>query len=155
MAEEESLVLIKPDALARGLAGAVLSRLEALRLELIGAKVVRVTQQLAQEHYRTIRDKPFFQETVDYLLGRFHNAPAVLAFVFRGPDAIDRIRQVAGATNPERADPMTIRGALGRITTNGIMENVLHASSDPKEAKREVTLWFRPQELLRPKAPSP
>ena len=66
-----------------------------------------------------------------------------------GPDAIERVRQVTGATNPEKADPMSIRGAYGRNLSTGLMENVLHASSDPMEAAREIRLWFQPHELLR------
>lgn len=149
MAEQATLVLIKPDAIRRGLAGAALSRLEALRLEVIGAKVMRVSKELAEEHYRPIRGKPFFDETVEYLQGRLHGIAYVLAFVFWGPDAIARVRQIAGTTHPEQADPASIRGAFGRITTSGLMENVLHASSDSAEAEREIQLWFQPHELLR------
>ena len=146
---QATLVLIKPDALQRGLAGAVLSRLEPLKLDIIGAKVVRLSQELAEEHYKSIKDKPFFRETVEHLQGTRHGMGYVLAFVFWGPDAIERVRQVTGATNPEKADPMTIRGALGRNLSSGLMENVLHASSAPAEAQREIAMWFKPEELLR------
>jgi nucleoside-diphosphate kinase len=153
MENQASLVLIKPDALKRGLAGEALSRLETLQLEIIGAKVMRVSQELAEEHYKHLRDKPFFQEAVNHIRGKLHGLDYVLAFVFWGPDAVERIRQVTGATNPERAEPMTIRGAFGRITTGGLMENVIHASSDPAEARREIRLWFKPEELLREMVP--
>jgi nucleoside-diphosphate kinase len=148
-AGQATLVLIKPDAIQRGLSGAVLSRLEELQLELIGAKAVHVSKALAEEHYQPIRDKPFFDETVAHLQGRLHGVPSVLALVFWGARAIERVRRLAGATHPERADPTTIRGALGRMTSAGLMENVLHASSDPREAEREIRLWFKPKELLR------
>lgn len=147
--EQAVLVLIKPDAIKRQLMGAVLSRLETLDLELIGAKVVRVDRELAQEHYKPLREKPFFEELTQYLCGQLHHVDFVLALVFCGEEAIHRIRQLTGATNPEAADPTTIRGAYGRVTTQGWMENLLHASSDESEAQREIPLWFHPEELLR------
>ena len=149
MAEEATLVIIKPDAIQRGLTGAVLSRLDELRLEIIGAKVVRVSRELAEAHYSHLREKPFFREIVDYLQGKLHDTPAVLAFVLWGEDAIGRVRRLTGATHPEQAHPTSIRGALGRMRTTGLMENVVHASSDSREAEREVSLWFKPHELLR------
>lgn len=149
MANQATLVIIKPDAIQKGLAGAAFSRLEPLKLDIIGAKVVQVSHELAEEHYKHIKDKPFFRETVEHLKGTLHGVGYVLAFVLWGPDAIERVRQVTGATNPEKAEPMTIRGALGRNLSSGLMENVLHASSDPVEAQREIALWFRPEELLR------
>jgi nucleoside-diphosphate kinase len=148
MADEATLVVIKPEAFQRGLAGAVLSRLEALRLELIGAKVVRVTEQMARTHYDHLRDRPFFPSLLDHLQGKLHGIPYVLALVFRGPGAIARVREVTGATDPERADPRSIRGQFGRNTRDGLMENLLHASSDAEEAGREIALWFSPGELL-------
>ncbi len=147
MADESTLVIVKPDALARGLMGAALSRLEPLKLEIVGVKVTAVSQELAETHYVHIRNKPFFQETVEHLRGLRHNVPYVLAFVLRGRDAIARVREVTGATNPEQAEPQTIRGALGRNLSTGLMENVIHASSDAKEAEREIRLWFQPDEL--------
>jgi nucleoside-diphosphate kinase len=149
MHEQATLVLVKPDAIQRRLAGAVLSRLEALPLELIGAKVVRVSLALAAEQYKPLQGKPFYSELLEYIQGKRHGTEALVAFVFWGPNAIEHVRQVAGATNPEQADPTSLRGAFGRMTTNGLMENVLHASSDPKEAEREIKLWFKPEELIR------
>ena len=150
MADQATLVVIKPDAIQKGLVGAALSRIEPLKLQIIGVKIMPVSKELAEEHYKHIKQKPFFQETVDHLRGLLHGVTHVLAFVFYGPDAIERVRQVTGATNPEKADPQTIRGAFGRNLTTGLMENVIHASSDPTEAKREIALWFKPEELLRP-----
>ena len=149
MAQQATLVVFKPDAIKRGLVGAAFSKLEPLQLEIVGAKVTTVSQALAEAHYQHIREKPFFRETVDHLRGTPHGVPAVLALVLWGPDAIERVRQVMGATNPEQADPMSIRGAYGRNLSTGLMENVLHASSDPMEAAREIRLWFQPHELLR------
>ena len=153
-APSASLVIIKPDAIRRRLAGAVLSRLEGLDLRLVGAKLVRVSRALAETHYAALQQEPFFEELIQQLCGELHGVEAVLALVYAGPEAVAKIRRAAGATNPEAADPSTIRGALGRMRTNGWMENVLHASSDAQEARREITLWFRPEELLEPIYPT-
>lgn len=143
------LVVIKPDMIARRLIGVVFSRLESLGLELIGAKVVRVTQAQAEKHYQHIREKAFFKETVDFMIGKLHGVEGVLVLVFWGPNAIQQIRDVAGATNPDAAEPASLRAGLGRNTATGLMENVLHASSDAEEAQREIRLWFKPEELIR------
>lgn len=148
MSVETTLVIIKPDALQKGVMGAVLTRVEELKLEFLAAKVVRPTREMVEEHYRHIRGRPFFQETVDHMLGKLHGVPYVLAFILRGPEAITRLRQIAGATDPEKADPQSLRGQFGRTRTTGLMENVLHASSDAAEAEREIQLWFQPHELL-------
>lgn len=150
MSSEATLVLIKPDAIARGLTGLVLHRLEEAKLSMVGAKVVRVSRRLAEEHYHALRDKPFFPELLRHLCGELHGVDHVLALVYAGEDAVAKIRQLAGATNPEAAELTTIRGAFGRNTASGVMENVLHASSDAQEAEREITLWFKPEELIRP-----
>src|SRR3990167_4102549 len=88
MANQATLVIIKPDAIQRGFVGAVLSQLETLRLECIGAKAVAVSRELAEAHYQNIREKPFFVETVEYLQGTRHGMPYVLAFVLWGPEAV-------------------------------------------------------------------
>ena len=149
MADQATLVIIKPDAIQKGLVGAAISRLEPLKLEIIGVKIMPVSQELAEAHYKHIKERPFFRETVDHLRGVLHGVTHVLAFVLWGPEAIERVRQVTGATNPEKADPQTIRGALGRNLSTGLMENVIHASSNPTDAQREIALWFKPEELLR------
>jgi len=153
MAIESTLVLVKPDATQRGLAGAVLSRLEQLRLDVIGAKVVRVSRALAEEHYRELRSKPFFEELLNHLQGNFHGGAPVFAFVFQGDNAIQRVRDVTGSTHPEKADPFSLRGSLGRISMQGVMENVLHASASLADAEREIRLWFKPDDLL-PRRPA-
>ena len=149
MATQATLVVIKPDTIHRGLTGAVLSRLDALRLEIIGAKITRVSRELAEAHYSNIRGKPFFDETVEFLQGKRHGVTGVLALVYWGEDAIERVRLLTGATHPEKADPASLRGAFGRMHTSGLMENVLHASGTPADAEREIRLWFQPSELLR------
>ncbi len=150
MAIEQTLVLIKPDGFKRGLTGLVIDRLDQAGLELIGAKMVGVSEKLAKEHYQDLADKPFFPNLIRYIRGEFHDLKAnqVLALVYQGEGAIALTRKVAGATNPEQADPHSIRGSFGRVTTQGQFENVLHASGNAGDALREVALWFKAEELV-------
>lgn len=147
---EATLVLIKPDGLAKSLTGNILTRLSEAKLEIAAAKCVRVSQELAEEHYRALRDKPFYSALIEYITGKYHSRKKVLALVYVGQNAIKRVRQLSGATNPEEADPTTIRGQYGRITTKGVYENVIHASATPPEAEREIKLWFQPDEIIFP-----
>jgi len=142
------LILIKPDGLKKSLTGNILTRLSETKLEIVAAKMVRVSQELAQEHYKHLKDKPFFGEIVQYLQGDLHDRKKVMALVYWGSDAITKCRDLAGATNPEEAESTSIRGAYGRITTNGVYENVIHVSSNPAEAEREIKLWFSPNEII-------
>ena len=144
--EESTLVIIKPDGLVKSLTGNVLTRLSETKLVIIGAKIKVVSRELAEEHYRHLKDKPFFPEIVRYLMGEFHTK-RTMALVYYGEDAIQKVRQVCGATNPEEAAPGTIRGSFGRITTKGVYENVIHASSNREDAEREIKLWFKPDEI--------
>lgn len=152
MAIEQTLILIKPDGWKRGLTGLVIDRLDNSGLELVGAKVVSVSESLAKEHYKDLADKPFFPNLIRYIRGEFHDLKRqqVLALVYRGEGAIAQVRKIAGATNPEQADPHSIRGSFGRVTTQGQFENVLHASGNAADAEREVKLWFKADELLAP-----
>jgi nucleoside-diphosphate kinase len=145
---QQTLVIIKPDGLKKSLTGNILTRLSETKLEIVAAKVVRVSRELAVEHYKHLKDKPFFEDLIKYIQGEFHNRRKVLAMVYWGEDAIKKVRDIAGATNPEEADPVSIRGAYGRITTKGIYENVIHTSSNEKEAEREIKLWFKPDEII-------
>ncbi|MBI5624472.1 MAG: nucleoside-diphosphate kinase [Elusimicrobia bacterium] len=148
---EKTLILIKPDGMHRKLTGLVIDRLDAAGLDLVGTKMVSVTEKLAREHYKSHEGKPFFPNLIKYIRGEFHGFKdhRVLALVYRGENAIGKARAVAGATNPEHAAPGTIRGSFGRISTAGQFENVVHASSDEADAEREVNLWFKPDELLK------
>ena len=150
MAIEQLLILIKPDGIKKSLTGNILTKLSEARMVIIGAKVVKVSRELAEQHYYQLKDKPFFNDLANYIQGKIYGEPwdRVLALVYQGEDAIVRMRKIAGATNPEEADPVSIRGAYGRITTKGIYENVVHCSSDPSEAEREIKLWFKPEEIV-------
>lgn len=145
---QATLVLIKPDGLKKSLTGNILTRLSETKLEIVAAKVVRVSRELAEAHYCHLKDKPFFPELIKYLQGELHDRKKVLAMIYWGEDAINKVRQLAGATNPEEADPTTIRGSYGRITTKGLYENVIHASTNEAEAEREIKLWFSPDEVI-------
>lgn len=150
MAMEQTLVLIKPDAIKKSLTGNILTHLARADLQMVAARMVRVERALAEEHYAALRRQPFFEELIDYICGRLHGCEKVLALVYYGEDAIRKVRALCGATNPEEADPTSIRGAYGRITTKGVFENVIHASADPRDAEREIKLWFMPKEVLDP-----
>lgn len=145
---QAALILIKPDGLKKSLTGNILTRLSETKLEIVAAKIVRVSKDLAAEHYKHLKDKPFFGEIIKYLQGELHDRKKVMALVYWGKDAIKKCRDLAGATNPEEADPTSIRGSYGRITTTGVYENVIHVSSNEIEAEREIKLWFAPGEII-------
>ena len=142
------LILVKPDGLKKSLTGNILTRLSETKLEIVAAKMVRVTKELAEEHYKHLKDKPFFGEIIKYLQGELHDRKKVMALVYWGEDAIKKCRELAGATNPEEAESTSIRGSYGRITTSGVYENVIHVSSNASEAEREIKLWFTPGEII-------
>ena len=146
--DQATLILIKPDGLKKSLTGNILTRLSETNLEIVAAKMVRVSKKLAQEHYQHLKDKPFFPEVVKYICGELHNRKKVMALIYWGEDAIVKCRQLAGSTNPEEAEATTIRGSYGRITTLGVYENVVHVSANEPDAQREIKLWFSPEEII-------
>ena len=143
----QTLVLIKPDGLKKSLTGNVLTRLSETKLDIIGARVVKVSRELAEEHYKQLKNEPFFNELIKYIMGHYHKKK-VMALVYWGEEAIEKVRKICGATNPEEADMVSIRGQFGRITTKGVYENVIHASASEEEAEREIKLWFAPDEVI-------
>ena len=145
--EEQTLILIKPDGLKKSLTGNVLTRLSETKLDIVAAKIIKVSRELAEAHYAMLKDKPFFPELIKYIMGEYHKKK-VMALVYWGEDAITKVRQICGSTNPEEADPVSIRGAYGRITTKGVYENVIHASTNLQEAEREIKLWFQPDDII-------
>ena len=145
---ERTLVLIKPDGLSKSLTGNILTRLSETKLEIAAAKCLHVSRELAEEHYKSLRHKHFFEEVISYIQGDFHLRKKVMALVYVGQGAITKVRELAGSTNPEEADSVSIRGQYGRITTKGVYENVIHASSGLEEAEREIKLWFDPDEII-------
>lgn len=145
---QATLILIKPDGLKKSLTGNILTRLSETRLEIVAAKIARVSDELAREHYKHLQEKPFFEELVKYIRGELHNRKKVMALVYWGENAITKCRELAGATNPEEAEPTSIRGSYGRITTTGVYENVIHVSANEPEAEREIKLWFHSDEII-------
>jgi nucleoside-diphosphate kinase len=147
---QNTLILIKPDGLKKSLTGNILTKLSETRLTIVGARVVSVSKELAEQHYISLKDKPFFPELINYIRGEIYGEEyrRVMAMVYRGQDAIKKVRTISGATNPEESDSTSIRGAYGRITTKGVFENVIHASSSDEDAEREIKLWFKPDELV-------
>ena len=124
--------------------------LSATQLKIVGTKIVKVTKEHAEKHYVELKTKKpqVYQETIDYITGKYHT-DRVMALVYVGDDAIEKIRKVCGKTNPEEADPISIRGRYGRINTKtGVFENVIHASDSPENAEREIKLWFSPEEIV-------
>ena len=145
--DEQTLVLIKPDGLKKSLTGNVLTRLSETKLDIVAAKIVRVSRELAEKHYGHMKEKKFYSELIKYIMGDFHKKK-VMAMVYWGDGAISKVREICGVTNPEEADAVSIRGAYGRITTKGVYENVIHASTNKEEAEREIKLWFEPDEII-------
>jgi nucleoside-diphosphate kinase len=162
---EQTLVLIKPDALRNSLTGYVLSLLSEFHtgLRFAGAKIVHVNKMLAEEHYAEHRGKIFYPSLIDYIMGRlhYHDEPQkrrVIAFVYQGPDATKKMRDICGPTNPHVARetrPGCVR-SLGTIVPikdsdgNIIgerMDNLIHASATDGEAEREIKLWFQPVDI--------
>jgi nucleoside-diphosphate kinase len=133
MAAERTLVLIKPDAMRRGLAGEILRRLEERGLEVREAKLVEVDDTLAREHYAEHAEKPFFGELVEFI-----TSGPTLALVLEGEGAIATVRSTMGATNPADATPGSIRGDLAL----SMPDNLVHGSDSPESSAREIALWF-------------
>ena len=148
--KEQTLVIIKPDGLKKSLTGNILTRLSETKLRIVAAKVVRVSRELAEKHYAHLKDKPFFEEVIKYIMGELHGKKyrRVIALVYDGEDAIEKVRKLAGITNPEEAEPTSIRGQYGRLTTCGLFENVVHCSANAVEAQQEIKLWFGPEEII-------
>jgi nucleoside-diphosphate kinase len=147
MKNQQTLVLIKPDGLKKSLTGNVLTRLSETKLDIVAAKIVQVSKELAESHYVHLNKEPFFDDLIKYLMGEYHKKK-VMALIYWGPEAITKVRAICGATNPEEADSVSIRGAYGRITTKGVYENVIHASSNEQDAEREIKLWFQPDDVI-------
>jgi len=136
---ERSLVLIKPDAMQRKLAGAIITRLEKQELKLAAIKMLHLDEALAQRHYAIHKDKPFFSSLVDYI----SSAPIVAA-VFEGKGAIVVIRKTMGATDPAKAEAGTIRGDFGL----DIEHNSVHSSDSAETAEEEIKLFFSEDEIF-------
>lgn len=162
---EQTLVLIKPDALKNSLTGYVLSQLSEVHsgVRFAGAKIVHVHKMLAEEHYAEHRGKAFYPPLIEYIMGRAHypdepHRRRVIAFVYRGPDAVQKIRDIVGPTNPHVAREkkpgcvrslgtiVPVKDAAGNVVGDR-MDNLIHASATVPEAEREIKLWFKPNDI--------
>jgi nucleoside-diphosphate kinase len=133
MAVERTLILAKPDAVARGLAGEIVARFERRGLKLRAARLLTASRELGETHYAEHREKPFFGELVDFIT----SAPT-LAFVLEGEGAVAVARKTIGATNPAAAEPGSLRGDYALA----MPDNLVHGSDSPESAEREIALWF-------------
>jgi nucleoside-diphosphate kinase len=138
VAVEQTLVLVKPDAMVRGLAGEILGRFERRGLVVRAARLVRVDRELAERHYEEHSEKPFFGELVEFI-----TSGPTLALVLEGESAIPVVRTSMGATNPADSSPGTIRGDLALA----MPDNLVHGSDAPESARREIELWFSDEPL--------
>lgn len=134
---EKTLLLIKPDGVARGLTGEVLARIERKGYTIVDLKMVTATEELLGEHYVEHREKAFFPDLVEYMT----SGPIVAAIV-EGARVVEGVRSLSGSTEPTLAAPGTIRGDLGRDWGTGQIENIVHSSDSPESAAREIALWF-------------
>ena len=139
MAVERTLVLVKPDGVARGLAGEILRRFEARGLTMRAGRLLTVSRELAEEHYAEHKEKPFFGELVTFI-----TSSPTLALVLEGEGAIAVVRSTMGSTNPAQSAPGTIRGDLAL----SMPDNLVHGSDSPESATREVALWFSDDQLV-------
>ena len=140
MPKEQTFVMIKPDAVQRGLTGAIISRFEQKGIKIVAMKLVSVSRELAEKHYAIHKGKPFFEPTVNYI-----TSSPVVAMVLEGINAIEMVRNMMGKTDPQKAELGTIRGDYGQF----IGRNIVHGSDSPETAEFEINLWFTQEELAK------
>jgi len=136
---EKTFIMVKPDGVQRGLIGDIVLRFEKKGFQLKGAKLMQISEELAQEHYGEHKDKPFFGELVDFI-----TSGPVFAMVWEGENVIATARKMMGATNPSESDVGTIRGDYGLT----VGKNIIHGSDSEQSAKREIGLFFNENELI-------
>ncbi len=137
--KERTLILIKPDAMERGLAGEIITRFEKKGLKIVGMKMIKLDDEILNEHYSHLRDKPFFGEIVNYM-----KSTPIIAMVLEGEGAIEIVRKIVGATRPWEAEPGTIRGDMAI----GLPGNLIHASDSPETAEVEIKRFFKEDEIF-------
>ena len=136
---ERSLVLIKPDAMERDLAGVIIGRIQKEGLKLKGLKMLRLDRPLAERHYAVHKGKSFFNDLIDFI-----TSTPIVAAAFEGENAVERVRKLMGATDPAKAAPGTIRRDYGL----DVQRNSTHASDSPENAEKEIALFFKKNELF-------
>ncbi len=138
MAKQRTFLMVKPDGVQRNLIGEIVSRFEKKGFQLIGAKLLNVPRELAEQHYAEHKERPFFGELVDFI-----TSGPVFAMVWEGDNVVSMARTMMGKTNPVDAAPGTIRGDYA--VSLGM--NIIHGSDAPETAEREIALWFNPEEI--------
>ncbi|MBM3939587.1 MAG: nucleoside-diphosphate kinase [SAR202 cluster bacterium] len=136
---ERTLILLKPDALQRGLCGRIIARLEDRGLKLAGMKLMRMDMAVARKHYEAHVNRSFFVGLAEFMTSR-----PIVAIAVEGKNAVDVVRGTMGATDPQKAAPGTVRGDFGI----DIARNLIHGSDSPEAAERELAIFFKPEELL-------
>ena len=148
---EQTLVLLKPDAVKRGLMGRVISRFEDAGLKVVGSKMVLINEEFGKKHYYDIAARR--GEKVLQVLLKFMTTGPVMALCLEGVNAVEVVRKLVGGTEPKSALPGTIRGDFAHMSyadadgQNKAIENLIHASGNAEEAKQEIALWFKAEEL--------
>ncbi|WP_084666893.1 nucleoside-diphosphate kinase [Thermanaeromonas toyohensis] len=137
--KERTFCMIKPEGVARGLVGEILTRIEHKGYRIVALKMLRLTREMAEKHYAEHREKPFFRELVEHI-----TSGPVIAMVLEGPGVISGLRKLMGATNPQEAAPGTIRGDYALETG----QNIIHGADSLASAEREINLYFRPEEIM-------
>jgi nucleoside-diphosphate kinase len=136
---EKTFLMVKPDGVQRQLIGDIVSRFEKKGFQLVGAKLMQISTELAEKHYGEHKERPFFGELVDFI-----TSGPVFAMVWQGENVISTARQMMGSTNPKDATPGTIRGEYAVI----VSKNIIHGSDSPESAEREIGLFFSQEELV-------
>ncbi|MBS4209767.1 nucleoside-diphosphate kinase [Bacillus sp. FJAT-50079] len=136
---EKTFLMVKPDGVQRGLVGEIVSRFEKKGYQLVGAKLIQMSKDLAEKHYAEHKERPFFGELVDFI-----TSGPVFAMVWQGENVVAVARNMMGVTNPKDASPGTIRGDFGLI----VGKNVIHGSDSRESADREIGLFFKDEELV-------
>ena len=136
---ERTLILVKPDAMQRGLAGEIISRLERRGLRIAAMRLLQMDEALAARHYAEHTQRPFYRSLVDFI-----TSSPVIAAVFEGPNAVEIVRTTMGATDPRKSPPGSIRGDLSVYIT----QNLIHGSDSVASAKREIGIFFKKSEIL-------
>ncbi|GIN56503.1 nucleoside-diphosphate kinase [Lederbergia ruris] len=136
---EKTFLMVKPDGVQRGLIGDIVSRFESKGFQLVGAKLMSISEELAEKHYEEHKERPFFSDLVQFI-----TSGPVFAMVWQGEHVIATARQMMGTTNPQEAAPGTIRGDYGLI----VGKNIIHGSDSVQSAEREIKLFFQEEELV-------
>ena len=136
---EQTYLMIKPDGVQRGLGGEILSRFEKKGLKIVAMKLMVIPKETAENHYGEHKERPFFPSLISYI-----TSGPVLAMVLEGENAVSVCRNMMGKTNPSESAPGTIRGDYAMVT--GL--NIIHGSDSPESAKREISIFFKPEELV-------